>query len=284
MLQLIEENHGFVTCDWPEWVVLARPFQFAIVLPIFAAIIRYYAGRSELVTPVSILVMVVLVGVVRLFMLRRFQHRKYDDGQAVDNGCSRVVREQDTFIKCIGMREELSRLRGVEPNFFEPHIVKYLPYPHVWNDWVALTTTAIVLFTIQGNGLILDIILPSCVLVGLMMIVHVFSSKIRIVPGRLDILRVPLFKPGEFRLAKTVSLRDKNIVCNFATRLLTMRPRQVSEKQNTCNSESLPAESVDFDLRRVAMPHALVRFVSQGARCPVDAPNDEYSSSFTGGI
>lgn len=266
-LQLIEEKHGYVTNDWPSWVVSARSFQFTIVLPVFAAIVRYYGGGSERFTFVSILVMAVTVRVAGWSISRRYQHDMYGNGQTVGDGRSRAAPDQSASIKCVGMRQELARIRCVDANFFEPYIFEYMPYPHSWNDWVALTITLIALFAFRGHGLILDIFAPSCVLAGWLVIAHAFSGYVRIVPGRLDILRVSLFGAGDFRLTRSVSLRDKSIVCHFARRKLTLRPREVSENPSTSNSES-----VEFDLRRVATPHTLVRFAVQGAMCPVDAP------------
>jgi len=170
------------------------------------------------------------------------------------------------------MREELDRLRSLGANFFEPHIIQYMPYPYLWNDWVALTTTVVVLFAFRGHGLVLDILTPTFAFVGWMVITHAFSCYIRIVPGRLDILRVPLFRSGDFHLVKTVSLRRKSIVCHFGTRKLILRPREVAETPSTCDPEYGTADSVDFDLRRVATPHAFVAFVIQGAMCQVEAP------------
>ena len=258
-LQLIEEKHGYVTNDWPSWVVSARSFQFTIVLPVFAAIVRYYGGGSERFTFVSVLVMAVTVRVAGWFISRRYQHDMYGNGQTVGNGSGCAAPDQSASIKCVGTPQEL-------------HLAQYLPYPYSWNDWVALTTTLVVLVAFRTYGLAFGILAPSVALVGLMVIARAFSGYIRIVPGRLEILRIPLFRASDFRLVETVSLRDKSIVCDFAMRKLSLHPREVAEDPSTCSLEYGSTGSVDFDLRRVAAPHALARMVIQGALCPVEAP------------
>ena len=270
--RIIEKPHRHETTDVPHWALWARPFQFTVVLPLFASIIRVYASQWAFIRPIAIFAMAIIVGITKRVLGLRFRCATYGNGQRGSCGQDQYAIGDPIRITCYGMPEELEPMRNIEATFFEPYRVQYLPYPYIVNDWFALGVTLIVLICFHDCSLVFSILAPSFVVTALLLTVHALSTYIVVAPGRLYLLRPTVLRKNGFRLLESISLRDSCIVCDFAIQKLTLRRCNNAAPGNAYGSV-LSGEIVhEFDLKRFFGLHAFVRCVIRAAMCPVDAP------------
>jgi len=171
-----------------------------------------------------------------------------------------------TRLVCYGTVRELAEMQELTPVAFEPYFPEY-----AW-DWLPRRRgLAELLFALAFLGWAVAscfVIVPplytalaACAPLWVLWASgRVGRPYIRVVPGRLDLLRGQRWLP-KVSLLRSVDLRNARIECRFDRRQMRITP---------CGREA--QEPLEIDLAALEAPHAFAKVVFQAAVCDRPAP------------
>lgn len=251
MLNLIEERHAHAEYDWPGWVLGARSLQFPILLPPLFLVMQAW-GIVAWSVPM-------LAGGA-CWRLWKWRHSRRCAHQLSEE-CglsSKQITVCRSSLTCSGTKSELQQFHDFGGEFFEPYDYSYSVQRH-WTEGAAIIVTFLVVLVARGHGLVV-LLLGPCVGAGLALVVlRLLARHVRVMPGRIEVLRrLPVGTDGD-EIQTTVSLRDTTIICRFAAQRLAI-------------GSGFATGGVVFDLRRMSKPHDFARQVFRAAMATRDAP------------
>jgi len=252
----IPVKHRHMPVDLPGWIGLVRPIAASIVV-----ISCLLTGAGESLWVIAVLAAVFVTPPLGLWVLRlrllaspadASVDQMEDDGGSCSSESARLV--------CYGLTIELGELRPLRRDFFEVHVatpaVDYLP-----RGWRHLAPAVMVVAIVLGAPVFWAALVGMGCWWTVWCAARIRQTYLRVVPGRLDILRT-FFLRATVQSLRSVCLLDARVVCRYDKQQLLIEPAGEGD-----------AAEVAVDLASLAAPHALVSAVFAGAVSAKSAPD-----------